>query len=136
MKFKNRKKWLLNATHNIDQLKYVKKPEAKALFKLEETFRKKLFDLLKEINAYDKISELLPFLHSMPIQEINDQLRLYADFWKPDHEGVLIETKISIGTVGLRMDKKDREKQTAKFHEIKATFTALRHVSQAIEALN
>ena len=136
MKFKNRKKWLLNATHNIDQLKYVKKPEAKALFKLEETFREKLFELLKEINAYDKISELLPFLHSMPIQEINDQLRLYADFWKPDQEGNLVETKISIGTVGLRMDKKDRKKLTDKFHEIKATFTALRHVSQAIEALN
>ena len=136
MKFKNRKKWLLNATHNIDQLKYVKKPESKALFKLEETFRERLFDLLKEINAYDKISELLPFLHSMPMQKVEDQLRLYADFWKPDHEDNLVEKKVSIGTVGLRTDKKEREKQTAKFHEIKATFTALRHVSQAIEALN
>jgi len=136
MKFKNRKKWLLNATENIDQLKYLKKPEAKALFKLKETFRERLFELLKEINAYDKISELLPFLHSIPMQKVEDQLRLYADFWKPDHEGTLVETKISIGTIGLSMSKKEREKQTVKFHEIKATFTALRHVSQAIEALN
>ena len=135
MNFKNRRKWLLSTTYNVDKLKYVKKPEAKALFKLEETLRDKLFDLLKEINAYDKISELLPFLHSLAMQEINNQLRLHAAFWKQDHEGNLVEKKISLGTVGLRMEKKEREKQATKYHEIKATFTALRHVSQAIEAL-
>jgi hypothetical protein len=135
IKLENRKRWLLKDLVFDKDLKNLKKPDQKHLYKIQDNLFLQLKCLLEEINAFEKINNLLPFLHSIILQEKDDQLRMYADFWIENQEGELVEKKISIGTVGLRLEKKEREKMRRKFFEIKSVFSALNHISKAILAL-
>lgn len=98
---KKKSRWRLKQTNIEIDLKYIKKPESKALYKLQESLRIRLFGLLDEINALEKIQNLLPDLNTIILQKFEDQYRLYAVFFiEEDNE--LKEKKIAIGTLGKR----------------------------------
>jgi len=132
---KKKSRWRLRQTNIEINLKYIKKPEAKALYKLQESLRIRFFGLLDEINALEKIQNLLPDLNTIILQKFDDQYRLYAVFFiEEDNE--LKEKKIAIGTLGKRTkNQKEYKMLEDRFLEIRSIFTALSNISKAILAL-
>jgi len=137
LKITDRKRWVLAETKDIVDLKYVKKPDQKNLFKLQDSFREKFLRLLEDSLILEKIEDKVEYLHSVIIQELNDQHRLYFVFYIPDFEGIPREKKVAVKTVGSRIkNDKDREKHVQQLFEIKAVFGAVRNISKAIESLH
>lgn len=135
MKLSDRKRWILAFAREEATLKYIKKPESKQLYKLQETLLNKFLLLLEETNIMEKVNDKIEFLHSVILQEFDKQTRLYFVFYIPDFNGVPIESKKAVRTIGNRIKEEDRDKEIETLHEIKAVFGAVRNVSKAIEAL-
>lgn len=136
MKITDRKRWILAFAKEEIELKYIKKPEQKNLYKLQSLFIDKFLKILEETNILEKISDKIEFLHSVILQEFNDQTRLYFVFYIPDLEGVPKEKKVAVRTIGNRVKEEEREAEIQVLHEIKAVFGVLRNISKAIESLH
>ena len=129
------------------ELKYIDEPEQKELYELLAYFTNKLIALFRELRVYEKIEEDFEHLHSIVLQKhkTTAQYRLYAVFRGDQYldptkstarEREKAEKKVSLKTAGTRLNEEDREQLVDKFKEIKAIFSSLRGVSQAINALS
>lgn len=128
------KKWTSSASYEINTVSFCSE-KLEELKRLEYFFRQQFKDLLVEIQCFDKIEEFMDNIHSITIQEVQGQYRLYAVCAFYDDNGVS-EKRISLATVGNRTGTdEEKNKMVYKIQEIKATFGAFRGVSQSILAL-
>jgi len=130
------KKWIFSATDGIDELTYGSKKELDDLFSLQEFYKEKFVDSLKDLDVFHKIEDYINNIHSITIQEIEGQYRLHAICVFYNNDDKKKEKRISLFTVGNRTsDDSERREKIYKIKKTKALFGALRGISQSIIAL-